>query len=93
MLTAYKSKFEFDVNIPLTEAIILDPTNPIIQNIFYMYTMESWFYKAVNSAGRTKDVSKIDTLGPYAWALTVILKGGEVLGRKDDPTRMKRSNP
>ena len=31
--------------------------------------MESWFYKVLNQAGRSYDKTKIDTLGPYAYAL------------------------
>ena len=72
---------------------MFNPKNPIVQNLLYMYTMETWLYHALNQAGRTKDESKIMMLGPYAWALTFILKGGEVLGRKDDPERIRRTNP
>ena len=47
--------------------------------------METWLYKDLNHAARTKDKSKIHTLGPYAWALATILNDAEYYGRPKDP--------
>ena len=53
-----------------------------------MYSMETWLYRDLNEAGRSKDESKIMTLGPYAWALSTLLDSCEFVGNKDDPTSM-----
>ena len=92
LLTAYQATFKFDMNKPLTNEILADPKNPITQNLLFMYTMETWLYRDLNAAGRTKDQSKIMTLGPYANALSWILADAEYCGRKDDPESFLNSN-
>uniref|UniRef100_A0A7S3FTP5 NAD(+)--protein-arginine ADP-ribosyltransferase n=1 Tax=Strombidium rassoulzadegani TaxID=1082188 RepID=A0A7S3FTP5_9SPIT len=47
-----------------------------------MYTMESFLYREVNRASRERDVSKVETLGPYAWVLRKIVEVGQLLRKK-----------
>ena len=38
-----------------------------------MYSLESFLYSTLNKASRECDESKIETLGPFAYALDMIL--------------------
>ena len=60
-----------------------DPNSPAVKVILYIYTLETFIYKALNRASRTKDLSKSETLGPYALALGDILLLGTAKFRKD----------
>lgn len=42
--------------------------------IMKIYSFESFVYKTVNKASRTKDASKIHHLGPFAFLLAKILQ-------------------
>ena len=52
---------------------LLDPDNPLPQMILYIYSMETFLYNEINKASRNKDKSKISTLGPYSFALCLII--------------------
>ena len=52
---------------------IYDPTSPVVALILYVYQMENYCYVELNRAARFKDTSKVQTLGPYAFALGVII--------------------
>jgi len=41
--------------------------------ILKSFTMETFLYSTVNEAQRKGDLSKVDTLGPYSYALHLIL--------------------
>ena len=41
----------------------------ILECAVYIYTMETFFYKLINSSLRNEDWSKIDTLGPFCFLL------------------------
>ena len=43
--------------------------------------METFIYRTLNFSSRTKDASKIFTLGPFAAALSIILFGAELKSR------------
>ena len=65
--------------------IVINPQNPIVKTILYVYTMETWLYPELNKASRNHDESKIMLLGPYACALGLILAYCDCYGRKNDP--------
>jgi len=50
--------------------------------LLYIYSIEPPFYAELNKAARTKDTSKLETLGPYARAIHVVLINGEISERK-----------
>ena len=50
-----------------------DPTSPVVALILYVYQMENYCYSELNKACRFKDTSKLETLGPYARALGIII--------------------
>ena len=68
----------------LTEDILLDPNSQEVCLLLYIYSIEPPFYAELNKAARSKDYSKIPTLGPYACALHIILQNGEAIERKRD---------
>ena len=47
-----------------------NPESPDVKALFIMYSLESFIYKTLNFAGRKEDQSKVETMGPYAMALT-----------------------
>ena len=53
------------------------PTCDLLCGILYLYTLECFLYKSVNTATREHDRSKVSTLGPYAYVLSEILTKGE----------------
>ena len=50
-----------------------DPESPITKMILYLYSMETFLYGEINRASRSKDKSKISTLGPYSFILSWIV--------------------
>ena len=50
-----------------------DPESPITKLILYLYSMETFLYGEINRASRSKDKSKISTLGPYSFILSWIV--------------------
>jgi hypothetical protein len=50
--------------------------HPIKLLLLRLYTLETFLYGTLNRTCRFGDVSKIDTLGPYAKVLSDILKTG-----------------
>ena len=57
---------DLDKDKPLTRKILLDPTHPMTQLMLTLYTLECYLYKTLNHASRFGDLSKVDSLGPYA---------------------------
>lgn len=51
-----------------------DPDHAHVKAIMYLYSMETFLYKRINEISRNKDSSVILNLGPYAVALTRIIK-------------------
>ena len=56
---------------------MINPESDIVCAMLYIYSMETFIYSAVNSATRDHDESKIQSLGPLACALAIILSFGE----------------
>ena len=56
-----------------TKGGLSDPTSQVVALILYVYQMENYCYSELNRAARFKDSSKLQTLGPYAYALGWII--------------------
>ena len=56
---------------------LMDPNSPEVSILMYLYTIEPPFYAELSNACRTQDESKLNWLGPFAQAITTILKNGE----------------
>jgi len=63
-----------DKDTPLTRDILIDPNHPVTKLMLLTYSMECFIYKHMNNASRYGDVSKIDSLGPYALVLGTIVR-------------------
>jgi hypothetical protein len=50
-----------------------DPEHPHVKAILFIYSMESFLFKRLNEASRSKDPHSLKTLGPYATALTMVI--------------------
>ena len=61
---------------PLTPKILSDPTHNFVKTLVYIYTMETFLYKELNKASRTKDLDKIKFYGPFASALSFAIHCG-----------------
>ena len=55
-----------DYDSPLKLAELEDYKNPIVCVLFYMYSMETFFVYALNTATREQDMSVITSFGPVA---------------------------
>lgn len=47
--------------------------NKFAKSIIFLYSLETFLYKTLNKATRDYDESKVGTLGPFAYALDMIL--------------------
>jgi hypothetical protein len=62
------------------------PYSNIVSTILYIYSLETFLPKAVNDASRERNVEKIDSLGPIAKVLMLIVgysnswRGDAILG-------------
>ena len=52
-----------------------DPTHPVTQTLIYIHSMETFIYKDLKKASLNKDIKKVKTLGPYAYAIALIISG------------------
>jgi hypothetical protein len=55
--------------VPITN----DPEHQDVKAILFLYSLESFLYPRLNRISIEKDKSSIDTLGPFAVALTKII--------------------
>jgi len=62
-----------DRDIPLTYEILKDPTHPVVVVLNWTYTSEGFTYRVLNKSCKLKDVSKVPTLGPFSFALAIII--------------------
>lgn len=62
----------FDLNKRLNYEILYDPYHPVTQTLVYIHTMETFIYNDLKKASLKKDISKLETLGPYAYVLSII---------------------
>ena len=52
---------------------LTDPEHRDVKMILMMYSLESFLFKRLNQGSREKDQSVVNTLGPFAVALTKII--------------------
>lgn len=50
-----------------------DPYHKDVKTCLFIYSMESFLYKRINQISRDKDISAIQTLGPFAVILGRII--------------------
>ena len=50
-----------------------DPEHPHVKAILYIYSLESFLFDRLNQSQRDQDSSVVQTLGPFAVALTRII--------------------
>ena len=67
---------DVDIDQPITDDICSDPYHPITQLILILYSMEPPFYSDLNNACRNLDQDKLNTLGPFARAIFLVLGNG-----------------
>jgi len=58
-----------EIDAPLTDKILENPDSPQVQLILTLHSMEPPTYNDLNSACRTLDPTKLQTLGPFAMAI------------------------
>lgn len=51
-----------------------DPDHKDVKTCLFIYSMESFLYKRINQISREKDISSIETLGPFAVVLGRIIE-------------------
>jgi len=71
-----------EIDEPLTTDELWNPENIFVKVLFYLYSMEPPLYGQLSKASREMDMSKIDTLGPFARALLEVLGGGNNVEKK-----------
>ena len=64
------------------------PNHPMTQLYLYLYTLDTWLFQELNKGSREGDTTKIDTLGPYAFALMKIIKNAA--NNRTDITELKK---
>jgi len=73
----FKINIVADFSAPLTANLLHDPYVKIVENLLYIYSMETFVYSLLNVSSRNKDSSKIETLGPLSLALASVVAGAE----------------
>ena len=48
-----------------------------MENLLYIYSLETFVYSQLNISSRNQDASKIETLGPLSFALMIIVARAE----------------
>ena len=74
----------YDVDKILTLKILKNYDHPIRKLILYIHSMETFLYKELKNASIKKDESRILTLGPYAAALSCIVRNANKFRMKKD---------
>ena len=65
-----------NVDKPMTDDTFRNPYSIEVMILLYLYSMEPPFYFELNQACRTLDHSQLNTLGPYAAAIGMLLGYG-----------------
>lgn len=63
-------------NEPLTLKVLANPNHKFVKTMIYIYSMESFLFKEMNTVSRSKDVNKIKIYGPFASALSLVIHCG-----------------
>ena len=61
----------------IDEHLLCNSDHKVTKTIVYIYSMESFVYRILNSSSRNQDMSKVSTMGPFAVLLTQIVYGCE----------------
>ena len=67
------AKIEYHIDKPLTPKILSDPYHKVVQQLIYIYSMQSFIFEDLNRVCREKDRSKIKFYGAFAAALSFII--------------------
>lgn len=71
---------------PTTEPIdmgdISNADNPSTRALFQIYSLETWLFREINNASRTKNSRKVQSLGPFAALIGVAMDNAQ-RSRKD----------
>ena len=62
-----------DFDIELTRDYLEDTSLKINSSLLYIHSMETFIYPTIDAAERIKDLTKVDTLGPFSFVLYKIL--------------------
>ena len=54
-----------------------EPEHPHVKTIIFVYSLESFLFSEINRSSREKDVGAVDTLGPFAVAISNIIENLE----------------
>ena len=65
-----------DFKKALTPKILSNLEHPFVKLLIYIYTMETFIFREMNKASRSKDLEKIKFYGPFASALSFIIHSG-----------------
>ena len=57
------------MNKRLDHKILGDPDHPVSKTLIYIHSMETFIYEDLKKACLNQDCSRVETLGPYAWAI------------------------
>ena len=63
-----------DKNAYLTDQILENPRSSVTQVMLYIFSMECFLQKSLYDAIKYSDESKVDTLGPYAHVMSIIVR-------------------
>ena len=61
------------MNEQLTLEILFNPNHLVTQTLLYIHAMETFIYKDLKRASLEKDITKVRTLGPYAYVMSMIV--------------------
>ena len=57
----------------LTSEILCDAYHPVSKTLVYIHSMETFIYANLKKACLCKDISKVETFGPYAKVMVEII--------------------
>ena len=83
-LTALIALFQYtgfangDIDQTILVESLQDPGHKLTRAILFIYSLETFIPHSITMATRDKDITKVDTLGPYAVALRSIIIGSEI---------------
>jgi len=72
-----------DWDEPPTFETVIDPESDFVCAVLWIYSMETFVYSSMNAASRDHDLSYVNTLGPMAQALFLIVRWTEIKRKKD----------
>ena len=82
-----KETSQIDHDTPLPAEILRNPDHQVTQLFLYLFTIDSLLNFELNSGLREGDLSKIDTLGPFAMVFGQIM--AEASNRRTDIPEIK----